>query len=274
MRAAFPGARLGGGSYNFFTELNRKRPPSAGGVLDVVTHATCATVHAADDASVMETIECLPAVIASAQAIAGAAAYHIGPSGIGLRANPYGAAPAENPANARRAMARMDPRQRGLFGAAWTLGFLAQCARHGVPEATLASPVGEFGVAHAPMPYTQPLYDEMGGGVYPLFHVLRAVMRASGRRLRPVTADGSGVEALAWETDGDGVELWVANLTPGSREVSLSGLGHLEGVAMLEATAFRSAAADPAFMDRATAAHDPVQPLRLKAYSLARVIGA
>jgi D-apionolactonase len=273
MRAAFPGARLGGGTYNFFTELNRKRPLTEGGLLDLVTHATCATVHAADDVSVMETIECLPAVIASAQAIAGGAAYHIGPGGIGLRANPYGADPAENPASARRAMAHMDPRQRGLFGAAWHIGFLAQCARHGVPEVTLASPVGEFGVAYAPMPYAQPFYDEMGKGVYPLFHVLRAAMRASGRTLRQVEVNGSGVEALAWEGDGGGVELWVANLTSGSRDVSLSGLRR-EGLAVLDAAAFQSAAVDPAFMDRASAAHEPARPLRLGPYAVARLVGA
>jgi D-apionolactonase len=167
----------------------------------------------------------------------------------------------------------VDPRQRGLFGAAWHLGFLAQCARHGVPEVTLASPVGEFGVAYAPMPYAQPLYDEMGEGVYPLFHVLRAVMRASGRKLRRVEVNGFGVEAVAWEGDGT-VELWAANLTADPRDISLSGLRRIEGVALLDTASFRAAAADPAFMDRASTAHDPARPLRLVPYAVVRVVGA
>jgi hypothetical protein len=54
-RAAFPGILVGGGSFAYFTELNRKRRPFA--LLDFVCHTTCAIVHAADDRSVTETIE-------------------------------------------------------------------------------------------------------------------------------------------------------------------------------------------------------------------------
>ena len=60
-RAAFPGVRLGGGMFSYFTELNRKRPPVE--LLDYVTHTNAPIVHAADDISVMETLEALPYVI-------------------------------------------------------------------------------------------------------------------------------------------------------------------------------------------------------------------
>ena len=59
-RAAFPGVMLGGGMFSYFTELNRKRPPVE--LLDFVTHATNPIVHAADDDSVMETLEVVPHV--------------------------------------------------------------------------------------------------------------------------------------------------------------------------------------------------------------------
>ena len=57
-RSAFPGVKLGGGMFTFFTELNRKRPPAE--LLDFVHNVTCPNVHAADDRSVMETHEALP----------------------------------------------------------------------------------------------------------------------------------------------------------------------------------------------------------------------
>ena len=60
-RAAFPGVKLGGGMFSYFTELNRKRPPVE--LLDYVTHTNSPIVHAADDISVMETLEALPYVI-------------------------------------------------------------------------------------------------------------------------------------------------------------------------------------------------------------------
>ena len=44
-RRRFPGVTLGGGMAAYFTELNRKRPPT--GALDYVTFTTCPNVHAA-----------------------------------------------------------------------------------------------------------------------------------------------------------------------------------------------------------------------------------
>ena len=53
----------------YFTELNRKRPPT--GALDYVTFTTCPNVHAADDVSVMETLQALPHMIRSTRAFMG-----------------------------------------------------------------------------------------------------------------------------------------------------------------------------------------------------------
>ena len=68
-REAFPGVKLGGGMFSFFTELNRKRPPAQ--LLDFVHNSTCPIVHAADDRSVMETHEALPYQVATARSFIG-----------------------------------------------------------------------------------------------------------------------------------------------------------------------------------------------------------
>jgi D-apionolactonase len=88
-RAAFPGVALGGGMFSFFTELNRKRPPAK--LLDFVHNTTCPIVHAADDRSVMETLEALPYQVKTARSFIGKTAYRIGPTAIGCRDNPHGA---------------------------------------------------------------------------------------------------------------------------------------------------------------------------------------
>ena len=87
-REAFPRTKLGGGMLSTFTELNRKRPKAA--LFDFITHTTCSIVHAADDRSVMETLETLPAIIGSTRAMIGEKPYRIGPSAIAARMNPYG----------------------------------------------------------------------------------------------------------------------------------------------------------------------------------------
>ncbi|WP_409187570.1 ABC transporter permease [Bradyrhizobium sp. RDM4] len=68
-RAAFPGVRLGGGMFSYFTELNRKRPPID--LLDLVSFTTTASLHAGDDHSITEGLESVPAMALTAAKIAG-----------------------------------------------------------------------------------------------------------------------------------------------------------------------------------------------------------
>ncbi|SIT58448.1 conserved hypothetical protein [Mesorhizobium prunaredense] len=90
-RRAFPDIRLGGGMFSYFTELNRKRVPAD--LLDFVSHCTCPIVHAADDLSVMQSLEALPFITQSARTIFGAKPYRIGPSTIAMRQNPMAGRP-------------------------------------------------------------------------------------------------------------------------------------------------------------------------------------
>jgi hypothetical protein len=218
-RAAFPQAKLGGGNFIYFTEMNRKPPPFD--QLDFVCHTTCAIVHAADDRSVIETIECLPYVVGSGRAMFGDKPYRIGPSGIGSRSNPFGADSPPNDSLARVTMTRTDPRQRGLLGAAWHLGYAARVAEGGVDQVVLGSPVGDFGLVHEPAASVGPAY---AGAVYPAYHVMCGVYGASGavRRATEVSAPRD-VQALAYEM-GRGITLWLANLSGESQRVAIGGL--------------------------------------------------
>ena len=141
---AFPHVKLGGGMFSFFTELNRKRPPLQ--ELDFITNTTSPIVHAADDRSVMETLEALPWQIKTAQVFSNGTPHRIGPSGIGARDNPHGKTFSDNPDNGRICLAKMDPRQRGLFSAAWTLAYVAELVRAGVDRISMAAP--KIGRAH------------------------------------------------------------------------------------------------------------------------------
>ncbi len=263
-RAAFPDAMLGGGSYCFFTELNRKRPPVA--LLDVVTFSTSAIVHAADDVSVMETLACLPSVFASARAIAGGCALHVGPSNIGCRDNPYGAAAAANPEGVRKAMTDRDPRQRGQFGAAWTAGYLARCVQAGVEAVTLSAPVDAFGTIHREDADAASGSSGRPPAVYPVYHVLRAASAGAGLPVREVRSDEPDqVLAFAWEAAG-GTTLLVANLTPTTRSVVIDGL-EPRSWTVLDAGHHHDAASRPDFL-QARAAPATGDPLELGPYAI------
>jgi D-apionolactonase len=269
-RAAFPGLPLGGGMFSYFTELNRKRPPA--GLHDYITHATCPIVHAADDRSVMETLECLPYIVRSTRAFIGATPYHIGPSQIGCRDNPYGAATSPNPDDRRVCLARNDPRQRGLFNAAWTLGYVAALAHSGVEALTMAAPTGPFGVIHRRTDLPQPWFDELDGPVvYPAFHVLAGLFAASGLPLLATQVSGPGIAALAVREGGRTV-LWLANLRDESCEVELEGANSARAT-VLDAAAFAAAATDPDFMAHEDVARSTLR-LTLDAYAVARIVMA
>ncbi|GGD23070.1 D-apionate lactonase [Aureimonas glaciei] len=256
-RNAFPGVRLGGGMFSFFTELNRKRPPVA--LLDYVTHATCPIVHAADDRSVMETLEAIPFITRSTRAIIGKAPYHLGPTTIGMRQNPYGSRTMPNPDGRRIAMAGDDSRQRGLFGAAWLVGYAARLAGAGIETWTagaLAGPRGQWLDTEKPE-----------AGVVPAFHVLRGMAQLAGcRRIAFASSDASRVDGFAAVTWHGETVLWIANLGPEETVVALpegGWRGFVLGLSDLDA------AAAGRLLDEA----DRASPLTLPAYGVARLTG-
>ena len=73
----------------------------------------------------MQTLEAVSHITRSCRAIIGAQPYAIGPLSIAMRQNPYGSRVMSNPQSERVAMTGDDPRQRGLFGAAWLAGYAA-----------------------------------------------------------------------------------------------------------------------------------------------------
>jgi D-apionolactonase len=268
-REAFPGVLIGGGMLSYFTELNRKRPPVEH--IDFITHATCPIVHDCDDRAVMETLEALPWVAESVRAFAPGKPYRLGPSMLGMRDNPYGAAPMPNPENRRVAMAINDPRQRGLFGAAWNLGYVARTAAAGVEALTLSAPVGACGVVYAKSDFPQPWFDERGAAVYPLYHVIRGMAGAAGLpQLRTEVSNGSAVQAIAYQADG-GIVLWLANLTGAPLRVRMAGLPAADGRATrLDLTSFEHAVAGPGPW-AATAQACATGALELGPYTVARL---
>jgi hypothetical protein len=269
-REAFSGAPLGGGMFSFFTELNRKRPPAD--ALDFVVHTTCPIVHACDDRTVMENLEALPHIVRSAAAFIHGKPYQVGPSGIGARDSPYGAAATPNPGNGRVALAQMDPRQRGLLGAAWHLGYVAHMARGHVDAVALSAAIGEQGLVYAKMGYAQPWFDERGQGVYPAYHVVRAMAAAAGEpRLETTPSDGAKVQSVAWRSGGDTV-LWLANLTGAALTVETEGLPGAEGrLSLLDQGSFEAATVGPgAFVDAGAASR--LGRIELGPYAVARLV--
>jgi hypothetical protein len=275
--------QLGAGALLGFAELRRwglcdaGTPTATGGgsppPYDFVTHTTAAIVHDADDRAVMLTTSALPHVGASVAAMCGRAAglppYRVGPSAIGMRFNPWGVqntaplplrgdglADADGGACGadddvrRTAMVHGDPRQSGLFGAAFTAAYVARLAgsRHGgggAPHPALRSialgdvlgPRGAFDLDAA---------TAEGGGPSspvprPIAHVIGAAAAVAGQPLLDVRySDAEAAQAFATcAADGSVSQVVVANTTNDALRVDLGFADgvfaeHLDAVATLD----------------------------------------
>ncbi|MCT4578776.1 hypothetical protein [Donghicola sp.] len=181
----------GGGMVSFFPELNRKRPPLEH--LNFVSHSLCPIVHAADDLSVMETLQTLPHITRSARALMGECEYRLGPSTIGMRQNPYGSRTIPNPNRQRVCMADDDPRHRAHFGAAYTLGVATAIAETGIAIWTPAALYGPRGLTG------------------PIVQVIAALIEHAGAPVHRAVIDEGIAELHVGSTK------FMANLTPHER---------------------------------------------------------
>ncbi|HWT61846.1 MAG TPA: hypothetical protein VN150_04585, partial [Ochrobactrum sp.] len=175
-RAAFPNVRLGGGMLSYFTELNRKRVP--GELIDFVSHCTNPIVHAADDLSVMQTLEALPFITRSVRAIYGDKPYRIGPSTIPMRQNPYGSRTMANPNGKRIAMANRDPRHNGKFAESFAMAYAISVLNAGLDSLTLSALTGPFGLIAGENEPTA------AGDKRPLFNAVKLLAQLAGKSFR------------------------------------------------------------------------------------------
>jgi hypothetical protein len=260
-RRWFPSAQIGGGVLTNFAELNRCRPDTS--VCDYITHGATAIVHAADDRSVVESLEGLSQVFASARVLASRREYRLGLVSIGMRSNPYGSHVVANPDQLRLPMAGIDPRQRGLFAAAWAIGAVAATEQYGILSVALAGPVGQFGIIYRRTTWPQPIYDDGDGAVvYPLFHVVRALSQIAAAPRLSVGGAPRGVVGVAGETRLGNRVLLLANVSDESQNVILPQSAR---VWRLDEETFEAAIRDPDWLRAGEPEHYSVVALSASA---------
>jgi hypothetical protein len=173
---------------------------------------------------------------------------------IGMRSNPYGSGVVENVQQNRVAMAGVDPRQRGLFAAAWAVGAIAATEGHSVSSLALSALVGPFGAIYRREAWAQPGYQENETGmVYPIFHVLRFLSAMGSATRLSVRSAGNGIAGVA-SRDHAQVRLMIANLGTNASSVQVPGDAQIR---ILDADNFQTAIHDPHWLDIGQAMHGP-----------------
>jgi hypothetical protein len=209
-----------GGTNQNFSDVNRDRPTDA--VMTGVCFSTSPTVHAADDASVMENVAGQGEVVRMGRSFSGDRAICVSPVTLATRFGPYPAGPAA-PGDMPPAV---DVRQASLLGAAWTVGALKHLAEAGAASVTLFETTGWRGIVESdagnPMPDTFP---STAGDAFPLYHVVRDLGEwRDGIVFGATSSDPLRAEALAVTTPDGRWHVLAACLVSTPVKVVVSGL--------------------------------------------------
>src|SRR5262249_29273707 len=198
-RAALAGsigeAPVFGGSNILFTELNRPRPALR--AAEGIAWPLNATVHAADDTSVLETPATHGETVRSARAFCGDLPLAVTPITFNQRFNPVATGPDPKPAPGELPC-QVDRRQPSLTGAASTLPSAASLARAGAASLTYFETVGWRGAVEADGGSPSPRFRSAAGTAFPLYHVLADLCGLQGAEVLAASSSAPlAVAALA-----------------------------------------------------------------------------
>ena len=126
------------GTNNYFTELNRQRPPKNAG--DGTCYSINPQVHAFDNDTLVENLEAQASTVRTARSFAGDRWIAVTPVTLRPRFIPANGAPVDP-----------DPRQSSPFNAAWTLGSIKYLAEAGANSITYYEVTGKGGILGFPV---------------------------------------------------------------------------------------------------------------------------
>ncbi len=205
-----PGVPVAAGARAYFTELNRGPRPA---FADQVVFSINPQIHAFDDASMVETLRIQRICAENAARLSGGKPIVVSPVTLKPRFNAVATGPVPPPAPGELPD-QVDPRQMSLYGAAWTLGSLANLAASGAVSLTYYETSGWRGVLEtAAGPPVSERFPPLPGCAFPLYHPLadmgelRGGTLVAGESSAPLQLEGVTVEA------GGRLRTLLANLT-------------------------------------------------------------
>lgn len=218
--------------------------------IQALTFAINPQVHAFDNTSLVETLQCQGDAVRSARRLGGSLPARglpvwVSPVTLKMRFNPYATGNVP-PLRPDELPPQVDPRQMSLFGAAWTLGSFKYLAEADTSAVTYFETSGWRGVleteAGSPLPS---VFRSVPGSVFPLYHVLADIGEFVGGQCIPLRSSQTlktvGVKLLKGQRE----RLLVANLTPWAQKVQVQALPGQCRIQMLDETSFGPATLTP-----------------------------
>lgn len=169
----YAGCLFGTGTNAYFAELNRGRPEP--GRADFVAYSLNPQVHGSDDDTLAEALEAVPDQVHTARQFAGPSQVVVSPITLRPRFNPNRTEPESGQA-AGTLPDSVDPRQRSLFAAVWTLGVVAGLAEAEAAAATFFETTGWQGLLETETGPPRPdQFPAAPGELFPVYHLFAAL---------------------------------------------------------------------------------------------------
>ncbi len=220
-RLAFDAVPIAGGTDMYFCELNRTKPQVA--AMDGIFWSINPQVHAFDDISLLETLEAQGEQVRAAKAFVSGKRVFVGPVTLKRRYNVNATVAEEEVAGTLPDS--VDPRQASLLGAAWTIASAKHLAEEGADAITYFETTGWRGVVQGDKPPSLPAeFPANAGEAFPLYHAVADVCALRGAEILACTSGRPlAFAGLAARHDG-GTTVLLANLSPTTQTVQLTGL--------------------------------------------------
>ncbi|NJO01215.1 MAG: hypothetical protein HC880_05490 [Bacteroidia bacterium] len=218
LQSLFPQAAIGAGTDAFFTELNRERIRNP--APHYLGYSLNPQIHAYDNDTLTENLAAQADTVTTARSFAQGKAIHISPVSLKMRWNPAATGPTVLPPPGELPP-DVCPRQMSLYGAIWTLGSIKYLAEAGADAITYYETVGKKGLMQSEQPTLTDQFVANPGELYPVYHLLKALLRYKSFKIRPLQSSHPLVfDGLALDWEGNRV-LFIANFTENPVEVAL-----------------------------------------------------
>lgn len=272
LRDFAPNVLFAAGTRDFFTEINRTRPPASSGAS--VCYSNNPQVHAFDNLTMIENLAGQAFNVETARTFT-ARPVVVSPITLKIRGN--SSAPAEKTGLAELP-GDVDPRQLSLFAAGWTLASIARLATTGfVQSLTYFETTGWRGVMETEAGSLLPsAFPSEPGMVFPIFHVLADLTEFGPCEVlpthstHPLLADGLTLRNAAGDR-----RVFAVNFTRDEQLLKIKSGSGTATVRCLDETNAREAMTQPEMFRARTAtaveATGGKIELRLAPYAVARV---
>jgi D-apionolactonase len=238
-----PGVLFAAGTLDFFTEVNRNRPPANASAFSCFSQNP--QVHAFDNATMVENLAGMATSLESLRSFSAKPAV-VSPVTLKIRSRNAVDRAGELPAD-------VDPRQMSLLGAGWTLGSIAQLAATGnVQSLTYFETIGWRGLMEGKDGSLAPnLFPSIAESVFPVYHIFADIAQFPGRQVYPThSSHPLSATGLTLADEKGRRRVLAANFTPHRQELKIKSGTCRATIRYLDETNVERAMKDPESFQR------------------------